>query len=964
MGIQFSHPWLLLLLVPLTFYGYWLWRKTPRLRGVRKHAAAALRFSILLLLILSLAGTQWFLLSERKSIVFAADRSDSIKADSRIQEWVRQAAASRSEEDQTGVISFGLEAALEKPVDSRELTGFTFASKTNPQFTNLAGALQLSSAILPRDTENRVVLITDGEENTGDALRQGKLLKDMGIPVDILALPSKESKDAALEAIRVPEILYQAEAYSIEVILRATAAGAAELRVYEDRQEITQQQVMLEKGENRFAIQTLAREPGLHRYRAEIYMSGDEQAANNVAYSISRVQGPAKVLIVEGQPGISKNIESVLQSALIPFDVTAPELLSDDFMTYTEYESILLNNVSATRISNKQMEMIEQAVLDYGIGLVMFGGEDSFGLGGYFKTPVERALPVYMDLRGKREIPSLGLVLVIDKSGSMEGEKIQLAQEAASRSVDLMREKDTLGVLGFDSSPVWFVEPRKLTDREEIIKKINSIPADGGTEIYTAVEQAYEKLAGVDARRKHIILLTDGQSAAAQSYQTLTEGMQKNNITMSTVAIGTDADQALLKQLADQAKGRFYAAVDQSTIPAIFSREAVLISRTYIVNQPFVPAFTQGADWIELFAGGLPKLNGYIAATPKETAEVNVSSPEPDPVLARWQYGAGRSVAWTSDVTGKWSSEWVSWSGFPRFLTQMIKWTFPQFHASPLQLTSHLEGDEVVLDVKSSDARFQGDLQAVITDESLQTKEVFFTAAAPGEYSARLPVEQPGVYMARTDVLKPGADGEKGAIVGSVTSGFVIPYSPEYRIEGDDGLAKLEQVAKLTGGRMLSFERPEEAFAFPAHAKKQLTDLSPYLLLLTLILFLMDIAVRRISIPWTSLMSRVTVLSGKRRTVKEPSVPLDDRFERLLQRKEQTGNRIGRSERQSAEGISETAARAARKTAFGFQSQAQPSEALSSPAAELKEESGARSSSQDQKDAMSRLLAAKRRTRK
>jgi Ca-activated chloride channel family protein len=955
-GIQFEYLPVLLLILLLPFYVGWLWKSLHRLQGGRKRLVVSLRASVIILLIFALAETQLYTKLNHKSIVFTIDRSDSVKEELKEAQWIREAVKARSsEKDEAGVVSMALKASIEKSIDAREMNGFQFTAQTNTQFSAIASGLQLASGLLMNGKSGRIILMSDGEENVGDLLRQGKLLRDRGIQVDVVPLAAKEHKDASVEAIRVPDKLYQAEAYTLEVVIRSTSTEAAQLRVFEDNREMTAGSVQLNKGENRFAFQSLAKEPGFHRYRAEVYLEGDEQSANNAHYAFSKVEGPPKVLIVEGKAGISKNVEGALQSALIPFETIAPELLSNDFVTYTGYESIILNNVAATQIPQLKMEMIEQAVRDYSVGLVMLGGDNSYGLGGYFKTPIERALPVYMDLRGKREIPSLGIVLVMDKSGSMSGEKMKLAQEAASRTVDLLREKDTLGVLGFDSSPHWYVEPQKLNDKSGVIQKINAIPADGGTEIYTAVEEAFAKLSKVDAQRKHIILLTDGQSSTTQSYEALTADMQKENITMSTVAIGTDADQSLLKQLADLAKGRYYAAVDQTTIPAIFSREAVLISRTYVVNQPFVPALAGGTDWHAFLGQGLPSLNGYIATTPKEAAEVVLTSPEPDPILARWQYGSGRTVAWTSDVTGAWSSNWVTWSAFSQVLTGMIKWTFPQFQSSPLELNGHLVGQELTLEAKSGNNTLegshgeQGELRAIVTDESLGSQEIHFTSTAPGEYSAQVSVDKSGVYIAKTELLAAGSEeGTEKRVVGSSTSGFVIPYSPEYRITDGQGLSKLQQLAELTGGRMLSLEHPEEAFAFASAAQKRLTPISEYLLMAALALLLMDIAARRLALPpglWAQ------AFAWRRVAPAGPSQQAETPLARLRERKQLAEHKLQRKTERSAAGSAPSPAVAAPPRPPTEQREAAPEP--SPPAA-----------SSAPPDSMSRLLEAKRRGRK
>ncbi|TDF93787.1 VWA domain-containing protein [Paenibacillus piri] len=896
MGLQFKEPLFLLLLVPLAVFAMWMWRTKLQLTGTRKALAVGLRTVILLLLVLSLSGVQWYVTLEQKAIYYVVDRSASMPSDKAYGQWLKASSDAKAKDDQVGVIATGLDAIVERSLSPQHLNGFSFTGQINGQFSNLAQGLQLAGSMMPEQAAPRVVLVTDGSENVGDMLRQGKLMKDKGIPVDILPLSGPAKKDVAIDSLKLPEKLYQGEKYALEITIASTFAGTGELRIYEENQEISKQTVTVERGENRFALQSLAKEAGFHRYRAELYFAEDEQAENNTGYAFSRVTGPPKVLVVEGVPGSSGNIESVLKSSFIGYEVIPPEMLSRDMANYAAYDSIILNNVSATRISGPQMDMIETAVASYGIGLVMLGGEDSYGMGGYFKTPIEKALPVYMDLQGKREIPSLGLILVIDRSGSMDGGKLELAKEAAMRTVELMREKDSVGVVAFDSTPWWVVEPQKLTDRKKVLEQIQSIQPAGGTEIYTAVDEAYQRMLKVEAQRRHIILLTDGQSATNQSYEQLTSNMLKHNITLSSVAVGEGADVQLLESLAKMAKGRFYYTNDQSTLPAIFSREAVMMARTYIVDQPFVPALGQTGDWNGLFGDGVPKINAYVAVTPKETAEVALMSPEPDPLLARWQYGSGRSVAWTSDITGKWSGDWISWERFSSVFSQIIKWTFPQFQASPFTLSSRLEGNAAKLELKSSQSGLKGDVHASITDDTLGRTELQLTPTAPGEYESQMTVQKPGVYLAKIDV-KDAADPDKSAA--GFTTGFVIPYSPEYRIHPADSGAKLKQLAELTGGRLLSLDRPEEVFQGAVHPKRQPHDMAAALLIAALLLWLLDIAVRRLSIPWDRAAILWTAFRpGRRRLQPEPSAVAAG-LERLQQRKRRAAG-LQRAAQQSA----------------------------------------------------------------
>ncbi|MFD0587128.1 VWA domain-containing protein [Paenibacillus sp. GCM10027627] len=855
MGVQADSPWLLLLLVPWLFYIGWMVKGTPRLKGKRKAAVIATRALITFLLIIIAAGLAPYRTVEERNLVFVADRSASMKSRDEIGKWIADAWKSKSTEDQGAIVSTGLHAAADRPLTSESLLNqerYEFKTGLNDRYTDLSKGLQLAAAMLA-GRDGRIVLLSDGAQNAGDVMRQAKLLKDAGIAVDVVDMSSELEKDAAIDELIVPSVLKQGETFSFELRIQSTFAGDAELTLFEDNREISTSSIRLEKGENRFALQSVALDSGFHRFRAELFLPGDGEPANNAAHAFSRVSGPPSVLVVEGTPGTSGNIESALASSLIRHLTISPEQLSLELAEYAAYDSIILNNVPATRIAEKPMEWLSKAVGDYGVGLMMLGGDESFGLGGYFQTPVEDALPVYMDLKGKKQIPSLGLVLVIDRSGSMSDGKLELAKEAAIRTVELLRDADTVGVVAFDSAPQWVVEPTKLSERESIIRQIQSIQPSGGTEIYTALDAGYRGLLDFEAQRKHMILLTDGQSSTSMNYATITDAMVENNMTLSTVAVGDGSDTALLESLAKNGNGRYYFTKDQSTLPAIFSRETVLMSRTYIVDGTITPSIGAAGDWNSLWENGLPQLQAYIATTPKEMAETALWSPDGDPLLARWTYGSGRSVAWTSDFTGKWAPGWTGWNEFPAIFTEWVKWTFPQFDSSPYRISTSMNGPDgkLIVESTSDDGGAAQGLEAVIQNADGETVRKQLLPVAPGRYEAELGPMNPGAYLTGIETSKNGQSG------GEFTAGYVIPYSPEYRIGDGSGAETLKRVAALTGGRELSAVSPAEGYHFEPSKWKEPYDWTREWLIAILLLWLLDIALRRVSLPWQSMMARL-----------------------------------------------------------------------------------------------------------
>ena len=848
MGLHFDRPWLLLLLVPAALWMYWAWRRTLRLSGPRKIAAFALRAVILLLLLAVASGFAPTFRADYRAVVFVADRSASVADDARIAGWIGEAIAGKDERDRAGIVSFGRTAAVERPLTA-DGGAPVLRAGTDPGYSNLTDGLRLAAGMLPEG--GRIVLLSDGRGNAGDALRQSRLLRSRGIAVDVVPLASREAEDAAIESLDVPASVKLGERFTIGLEAASTTASEAELRLYENEREIARETVRLSPGINRFLLQHIAGAAGYNRYRAEIDMPGDERPQNDAAYGFSRVEGPPRVLVVEGEPGASANIASALEASLIPYDLTAPEQLSVELADYARYDAIVLNNVPATRLSGTVMERLASAVGDLGVGLVAAGGPDSYGLGGYFETPLERALPVYMDLKGRRQMPSLGLILVIDRSGSMDGGKLELAKEAALRAIDMLRDSDTVGVMAFDDSPWWVVEPTKLTDREAVEDAVLGIQPAGGTDIYPAVAAALDRMLELGAQRRHIILLTDGMSAGSAHYGALTKAMNEAGITMSTVAVGYDADTNLLKFLADAAKGRYYFTADQSTIPAIFSRETAMMARTYIVENRFVPAIGHAGGWLPLFSAGAPAVDAYVATTPKETAETVLLAPDGDPLLARWSFGAGRSVAWTSDLTGKWSADWMNWEQFPDVLAAWVKWTFPQFSTDPWHVQARLEGGDAELRITAQGAAGSGSLTVAIAGEDGSAETLRPVPSAPGEYAVRLRNARPGAYF-----MQIRGDGESGGDM----AGFVIPYSPEFRLSGEeDGRELLGEIARLTGGRTLSSDQPGEVFRIGRIKATDRVDLTRALLIAALLLWLADIAARRLSLPW----GRAAALAGR-----------------------------------------------------------------------------------------------------
>jgi uncharacterized membrane protein len=478
----------------------------------------------------------------------------------------------------------------------------------------------------------------------------------------------------------------------------------------------------------------------------------------------------------------------------------------------------------------------------------MVGGEESFGLGGYYRTPIEEALPVTMEVKQKVEIPSLAVVLSIDRSGSMamstdeKVTKLDLAKEAAHLVVDLLDERNEVAVMSWDTEFLWDVPIRAARDKGAIHHAIATIKAGGGTDGYPALKESYSVLFERPALLKHVIFLSDGQMTRGD-FQGLLRRMSKDKITVSTVAIGKDADLQLMVDVAKWGRGRFYYTEDSQTIPRIFTLETQLASKASIVEQPFRPQLTapqheamQDLDW-----KAAPPLGGYVATTLKSTADLVLMSHQEDPVLATWRYGLGRSAAFTSDAKAKWGVLWLRWREFNKFWAQLTRWTLRTGSRSDTvaMVERHDNVGEVVVDAIDGKGEFINflDSQVGVVAPNRERTVIDLEQVAPGRYRGRFPAPQEGVYLVGM------AQRRNDRVVGSQLAGLVVPYAEELRDLGVDETG-LREISELTGGGPLN--DPRETFLKQRRQSRIAVEIWPWLVGLVAVLLVPDIALRRV----------------------------------------------------------------------------------------------------------------------
>jgi len=691
-----------------------------------------------------------------------------------------------------------------------------------------------------------------------------------------------------LESVDLPRTAYQGEVPTLTARVDADRAIPATLRVWRDDGQLALERgVQLASGEQELALPLPAAEdPGLHRYRVDVEVADratDTTPLNNSLGAVETVSGPPRVLILASQPESASALVGALQAGGAEVRVLDPAAAPTDLAGWAVYQSVILDDIRADSLPATSLDQLEAYVRDLGRGLAMTGGPSSFGAGGYSDTGVERALPVYMDVHGRGRQPRVALALVIDKSGSMSGPKIDMAKEAAVRSLQVLGPLDQAAVLTFDSVPQWVAAPTPITDdgRQHLDDAIGSIDAGGGTEIYPAVAAAFEALRATDADVRHLIVLTDGQDAGNNNYQPLVEQMVAGHVTVSTVALGDDADQGFLSALARAGRGRFHFTNNPAEIPDIFTRETLMATRALLIDTRFYPSVASDSPLLRGLTD-TPPMDGYIAVTPKERAEVVLVSPDGDPLLAAWQYGSGRAVAWTSDVGGRWTSAWAGATTTSGLWGNVLSWLLPPRTEGPLSVsldTATPQSATIAVDISPSAADWTTvkPTRAHVIGPDGQAQDVELAPAGPGQYRGAIRAKEPGAYV--VEVTRDDARAE---------AGWVAPYPAEFRQVGGDR-AFLEQVAAAGGGRVLDEARQA---ARPAdHPTSARWPAWPLLAVLAALTWPLEIASRRFTPPSPSLPRRTgTTPPGSPEAAAAPATA-----DRLLERARSRRRRVSGS---------------------------------------------------------------------
>lgn len=892
--LTFERPywlWLMLLAIPAAFVGL---RWFLSMSGSRRVLSVLLRGVLIALLSGLLAGASTVHESKRLAVIGVIDASGSVRRFADVgsdasgvrldpleaaRGFLRSAAVGRGPDDLIGLVTFDATPrtiavptraeVLDRPLDGPLADG-----------TDIAEAIRSALTLIPADAAGRLVLFSDGAQTRGDALRAARAAAARvgggrgGVPIDVVPLDTTVRHEVIVESLEAPAASAAESTITVRIGLFSTGPARGLLRLFDEGEPVdlngdapgTARSVTLARGRTIELAEVRLGAGRVHRFAAVFEpvadangVTSDTAPDNNRAEAVTITPGRGAVLMLDGvgngaPAGPGAVLAQTLRRSGIDVTLAAADAFPETMLALQAYDAVLLQNVPAEAIDDTRQAILAAYVRELGGGLVMIGGPDAFGAGGWKGSLIEPLLPVRLDLPEKLLIPQAAIMIVMDNSGSMarpvfgsSRTQQEVANEAAAGAVKSLDRTDLIGVITFNSVHHVLAPLAPNDDPAGLARRVRGIGSGGGTNIGPALRAAGEQLKKSDAKVKHILALSDGNSGGRESLPRIAEDLREEGITISTIAVGDGADAQTLRAIARAGGGVCYEVVNPNVLPKVFLRAVRIVRSPLIRETPFDPVphapspFTAGL-------GPSPRLGGLVLTqTRPETAIVNAMlTPGGEPVLAHWNVELGQVVAFTSDAH-RWASPWLDWPGYQVFWTQLVRRISRVPANRNAELTATAAEGELRLRLEVLDDR----------SEPLDGLSVPVTVFPPTGEPLKIELAQtgPGLYEAVT--LAPDAGSSvvvarpRSAVgpLAPVMGGVTVPAAAEYARLGPD-FELLADVAGATGGRVLGLGEPEAARLFDRSGIVPSVARHPIwrpLLLSALVVLLLDVACRRIA---------------------------------------------------------------------------------------------------------------------
>ncbi len=907
MSIYFDHPILLLLAVaaiPLIIIG---WRSMSGLDVTRRVAALGFRALLVILLAVLLAAPHTTRQHHQLTVIGLLDISTSVRRFAQLptssdlsdrsnleylRQWFRNATDMKEPDDRFALIVFdGRAAAITTP--STESAIDDAFSITTVEGTNIADAIQLGLAMFPGDTARRLVLVSDGNQTAGDALEAVRRAtgtldentqvvdaddQQLTIPIDVLPIAYNISNDVQIVRVEAPPQAQAGQTVTVRVVLEATQPTTGRLTLRHESAYLdlngdepgNQMRVDVPRGQSVQRVQVRLRDSKVNRFEAIFEPddpTADALADNNAAQAFTATPAEGKVLIVDDGAGRRDNpLAQLLIEGDFKVELQTPIDFPNDLLSMQRYDLVILDNIPSYALTLDQQELLGRYVNDLGGGLMMLGGERSFGAGGWNGSTVEEILPLELDPPRELRLATAALVLVLDRSGSMNrpvagarASQQEVANEGAALAVESLRETSYVGVVTFDLFAHEHVPLQRNDDPQAIAARIRAIRADGGTNLLPALQMAHRMLRNVDVEKKRVVCLSDGQSPTDGLAERV-QRMSADGIQVTTIAVGDDADFATLANLADIGGGAFYEVRNPRVLPSVLIDSVQVLNKPLLKEGAFTPIVQPGATSLAAGMDAAPPLQGLVITAPKDAPAITIDLAHPDgePLLAQWQAGLGRVAAFTSSIHAPWGDSWQGWPTAATFWTQLARRTSRPSMDQDTELRTQIEDDHMLVQLNVRSARTDESVnestRSASTLNFLQVDGVVYRPdgsserirlrqTGPDQYSTSVPADAAGNYIV---ALTPRQAGQPLA---PVIGGASRTGSAELRRYQSD-IDLLREIAVLTGGRILEINDPLAVDMFDRSDLPKTRSILPVwrtVLLATLGLLLLDIANRRVS---------------------------------------------------------------------------------------------------------------------
>ncbi|MEP3480060.1 MAG: VWA domain-containing protein [Fuerstiella sp.] len=721
--------------------------------------------------------------------------------------------------------------------------------------SNLQQAVQRAAAMVPEGLVGHAVLLTDGLETEGSLASIAAEHTISTVP-----LPASQRPEMQVSAVLALDIVDVGETFSISAELTSNVLSTAKVDLFADQFLVDSKSVELVQGSNIVDFRHALKESSVLTVRLtptvaselsastdqtslDLIASVDTNLTNNTAGKIVTVDGPTRVLLIDAEVDSLRDLKFALQQQQIEVEIVPPAGWPQNMAQLQKYDTVILSDVPASAASTSQMQLMKTWVRDFGGGLVMLGGENSFGLGGYYGTAIEDILPVTCDFQEKEEEPGLAMMMVMDKSDSMTGQKIESARQAAAAAVELLTERDQIGVVAFDGSAFWVSDLVSASQQAQVVDRIARIQPGGGTNLYPALQEAFGRLKAASSKLKHVLILTDGYSVPGD-FEGIVQDMAALKITVSTIGLGA-ADNELLRKLAEIGRGRHYECKDATELPQIFARETMRVNQPAVKEDAVLVEQVRASRAVaDIDFETAPFLLGYVVTSARPTSEVILVEPESlDPILCWWKFGLGTTVAFTSDATNRWAAEWLQWEDYSQFWAQLIRSSRPTVSNESMVLDIQRSGRKLTVtidEVSPQDRASSAALYSIaVVDPDQNVINVNVVAVAAGMYQAIFDAGDPGVYS-----IQARKDSRSGDVLNLVSRSVMMGYDDELKVLPTNTLL-LQSVAAASGGQ---FEVPAEQVFEPIPGKSASASwaLTSILLLAAMMIYVVDLVIRRV----------------------------------------------------------------------------------------------------------------------